>query len=200
MSSYEKHDRHSIRIRGYDYSHTGMYFVTLCVKGGEHLLGEIIDGVAVLSEIGEIAERCWIEIPQHFPYVRLNEYVFMPNHAHGVIEIVGAENYVGVENLQPLRVNRYQQAIPRSLSSIIRGFKIGVTKCCNQHGHNHFAWQRNYYEHVVRNESELNRICEYIMNNSQQWQFDRENPDRIRDKTYDKEWGHFEDKMFGKSK
>lgn len=195
MQNSGKHNRHSIRLEGYDYSRVGLYFVTLCLKNKEHLLGGVGSGVMVLSEIGKIAEKCWLEIPEHSPRVRLDEYVVMPNHIHGIIDIF---NNVEVENFQPLRVNRYQQAIPRSLTSIIRGFKIGVTKWCNLHGYKHFAWQRNYYDHVVRHEAELNRIREYIINNPLQWQFDRENPDRIDDKTYDRQWHLFEERIFVK--
>jgi REP-associated tyrosine transposase len=200
MPNSQKHKRSSIRIKGYDYSQRGVYFVTLCVKKKAHLLGCVEDGALILSEIGKIVEKYWLEIPEHFPGVRLDEYVIMPNHVHGLIEIitdVGADSLVGAENLQPLRnVNRYQQAIPRSLSSIIRGFKIGVTKWCHYHDYN-FVWQRNYYDHIVRNEAELNRIRDYILHNPLQWQFDRENPDFIRDRAYDKKWGHFEERIFG---
>ena len=193
----EKHHRRSIRLEGYDYSRLGAYFVTMCVKNKENSLGEIIDGEVLLSEIGKISEKCWNEIPMHYPCVQLDKYVIMPNHIHGIIIIiddVGAEDFqplrphtqnnsnVGVEDFQPLhqpKINQYQKIIPKSLGSIMRGFKIGVTKYCDQQKYTHFALQRNYHEHIVRNENELNRIRKYIMNNPLQWQFDRENPDRI---------------------
>ena len=209
MYDPEKHHRHSTRLKEYDYSRTGVYFVTVCVKNKENLLGKIIDGEVVLSEIGKIAEQCWNEIPIHYPCVQLDKYVIMPNNIHGILKIidndyvgvdnvgmknVGAEDFqplrphtqkninMGVENFQPLhqpKINQYQQIIPKSLGSIVRGFKIGVTKWCNHQKYKHFAFQRNYHEHIVRNENELNRIREYIINNPLQWQFDRENPDRI---------------------
>ena len=207
----EKHHRCSIRLEGYDYSRSGAYFVTICVKNKENSLGKIIDGEMILSEIGKIAEKCWNEIPIHYPCVQLDKYVIMPNHIHGILKIidndyvwvenvgvknVGAENLqplrpqtqkninMGIENFQPLhqlqsKINQYQMIIPKSLGSIVRGFKIGVTKWCNHQKYKHFAFQRNYHEHIVRNENELNRIREYIINNPLQWQFDRENPDRI---------------------
>ncbi len=173
--------------------------MTVCVKNKENSLGKIIDGEVVLSEIGKIAEKCWNEIPIHYPQVQLDKHIIMPNHIHGIIIIiddVGAEDFqplrphtqnnsnVGIENFQPLhkpqsKINQYQKIIPKSLGSIVRGFKIGVTKWCNHQKYKHFAFQRNYHEHIVRNENELNRIREYIMNNPLQWQFDRENPDRI---------------------
>ena len=191
----EKHHRRSVRLEEYDYSRAGAYFVTVCVKNKGNSLGKIIDEGVVLSEIGKIAEKCWNEIPIHYPHAQLDKHIIMPNHIHGIIIIiddVGAEDFqplrphtqnnsnVWVENFQPLpKINQYQKVIPRSLGSIIRGFKIGVTNCCNHQKYKHFAFQRNYHEHIVRNERELNRIREYIMHNPLQWQFDRENPDRI---------------------
>ena len=206
MYDPEKYHRRSIRLEGYDYSQAGAYFVTICIQNKENSLGKIIDGEVVLSEIGKISEKCWNEIPIHYPCVQLDKYVIMPNHIHGVIKIIdGDDNIAGVENVgaedfQPLhphaqkntnvgveyfqslhqpKINQYQKIIPKSLGSIIRGFKIGVTKCCNHQKYKHFTFQRNYHEHIVRNENELNRIREYIINNPLQWQFDRENPDRI---------------------
>lgn len=189
------HRRRSIRLKEYDYSQVGTYFVTICIKDKVRLFGEIMNGEMILSEIGKIAEKCWKEIPQHYLCVQLDKYVVMPNHIHGIIIIiddVGAEDFqplrphtqkninAEVENFQPLpKINQYQKVITKSLGSIIRGFKIGVTKSCNQQKCQHFALQRNYHEHIVRNENELNRIREYIINNPLQWQFDRENPDRI---------------------
>ena len=107
----EKHRRCSIRLKGYDYSRSGAYFVTICVKNKENPLGKIIDGEMILCEIGKISEKCWNEIPIHYPCVQLDKYVIMPNHIHGILKIidndyvwvenVGVKN-VGAENLQPL--------------------------------------------------------------------------------------------------
>jgi len=98
-------------LKGYDYSRSGAYFVTICVKNKENPLGKIIDGEMILCEIGKISEKCWNEIPIHYPCVQLDKYVIMPNHIHGILKIidndyvwvenVGVKN-VGAENLQPL--------------------------------------------------------------------------------------------------
>ncbi|HHT9135222.1 MAG TPA: transposase [Candidatus Avalokitesvara rifleensis] len=190
--------RRSIRLKGYDYSQAGAYFITICVKDRKCLLGEVIDGEIILSAIGKIIEKCWVEIPKHFPHVQLDRYVIMPNHIHGIIEILG--NYVGVEDIQPLqRINRYQKVIPKSLGSVVRGFKVGVVKWCRQNQYKHFAWQRNYYEHILRNKDELNCIREYIINNPLHWQFDRENARRIPpDKAHCDRWGQIEEEIYGK--
>ncbi len=181
MSPNTKH-RHSIRLPGCDYSLPGLYFITICTYQRECLFGEIKnDGdlrYCELSEIGKTVNNCWFEIPQHFPNVILDEFIIMPNHIHGIIQITD-QPAVGVENFQPLQsmpTNSFQHAIPKSLASIIRGFKIGVTKWCKQNGHEYFAWQRNYFEHIIRNNTALQKIREYIVNNPLKWFDDTDNP------------------------
>jgi putative transposase len=172
MYNSDIHHRHSIRLKGYDYSQTGMYFITICVHDKVHLFGEIFNHKMILNSAGEIAKKCWLEIPNHYPNVILHEYVIMPNHVHGIIEIINA---VGVQNFEPLppQKNRYQKIIPCSIGSIIRGFKIGVTKWFHKNTNIIDLWQRNYYEHIIRNEKSHNNISEYIINNPINWQKDR---------------------------
>ena len=149
----DKHHRRSIRLQGYDYSQRGAYFITLCTKNREHLFGEILNGEIQLNEFGKITQQCWLEIPNHFPNVQLDEFVIMPDHIHGIIvlnNIVG----VGVQNIEsrqqqqniesrPRQQNAYQHIIPGSIGSIIRGFKIGVTKEFRQNTDIYVVWQRN---------------------------------------------------------
>ena len=164
--------RNSNRLQNYDYSQKGYYFVTICTKNRECLLGEISDGKMYLSAIGKIAENFWKEIQKHFPRTELDEYVVMPNHVHGIVIVNG----VGVENFQPLhRENKFQHVIPHSLGSIIRGFKIGVTKWCRNNHCGQFEWQRNFYDRIIRNEHSLQRIREYIRMNPLKWEHDRNN-------------------------
>lgn len=92
----DKHHRRSIRLPGYDYSRAGAYFVTICAQDRACLFGDIADGVMRLNDAGRVVERCWHEIPIHFPHVELDEFVIMPNHVHGIIVIV--ENHVGAKN------------------------------------------------------------------------------------------------------
>jgi len=131
------------------------------------------------------------ENSRHFPQVRLDEYVIMPNHLHGILWIT--DKTVGVQNFEPLRClprhrqissekHEFQKIIPGSLGSIIRGFKIGVSKWCRQHGHDNFKWQRNYYDRIIRDEDELNRIRQYIINNPLNWVDDRNHPGNERRK------------------
>jgi REP element-mobilizing transposase RayT len=83
----EQHYRRSIRLRGYDYTHPGVYFVTLCTQKRECLLGEIIEGQMRLNEVGRTVMECWVWLGQQYPYVELDSWVIMPNHLHGIIMI-----------------------------------------------------------------------------------------------------------------
>ncbi|HOV71833.1 MAG TPA: transposase [Dysgonamonadaceae bacterium] len=178
----DNHHRRSIRLQGFDYSQAGFYFITLCTQNREYLFGEILNGEIRLNEFGKIAYQCWLEIPNHFPNVQLDECVIMPNHIHGIIELKDIGNIeIGVQNFEPQRFepqrfepqrNEYQHIIPRSIGSIIRGFKIGVTKGLRQNTDIYVVWQRNYYECIIRNEVELNRIRQYIINNPKKWKTD----------------------------
>jgi REP element-mobilizing transposase RayT len=87
------HHRRSIRLKGYDYSQAGLYFVTICVQNRECVFGKIADNEMILNDVGRVAQQCWLEIPQHFPHAILHEYVVMPNHIHGIVELVGAKKF-----------------------------------------------------------------------------------------------------------
>jgi putative transposase len=167
----EIHHRRSIRLRGYDYSQAGAYFVTICTQNRECLFGDMMDGEMLLNDAGNIVHQCWDDIPNHFPHVDLDEFGVMPNHVHGIIMIVDSPS-VGAKNFSPL------PGTSKTIGSIVRGFKIGVTKWMRNNTLIHDVWQRNYWEHIVRDESELNRIREYIRNNPVQWELDRLHPGR----------------------
>lgn len=197
------HHRRSIRLNGYDYSRAGLYFITICCENREHRFGKIENNEMILNDAGEIAEKCWLEIPNHFPNAILHEHIIMPNHIHGIIQlksdnIVGVQNTpssipVGVENFQPLlqqntttlvRVqntgvqnfepqrNEFQKIIPRSIGSIVRGYKIGVTKWYRNNNDIEKIWQRNYHEHIIRDEKSYRNISNYIINNPEKWNED----------------------------
>ena len=203
----EKHHRRTIRLKGYDYSQEGRYFITICCQNRKCRFGKIENNKMILNDAGKIADECWLDIPKHFPNAILHEYVIMPNHVHGIIELsptVGVENFqpgvenvgvenVGVENFQPLPPppsrNEFQKIIPRSIGSIVRGFKIGVTKWFRNVGVENFQcpyrvtgrkfsapttiWQRNFHEHIIRDEQSYQRIAQYIINNPAKWKEDK---------------------------
>jgi putative transposase len=181
MQSINLHHRKSTRLKDYDYSSPAEYFVTMCTKNKECIFSEIAGEKVKLSPIGKIAMQCWEEIPQHFPHVELDAFIAMPNHIHGIIIInplVGVHNYnssVGVEYIQPLPMT-FQHVIPNSLGSIIRSYKAAVKRECHKYGYDNFFWQRNYYEHIIRSNKELNNIRDYIINNPLKWWLDEENP------------------------
>jgi putative transposase len=166
------HRRRSIRLKGYDYSQNGLYFITICTYNRECLFGEIIYRKIILNDAGKIADECWLKIPEHFPNAVLHEHVVMPNHVHGIIELA---NVVGVQNFEPLPPpkNQFQHIIPRSIGSIVRGYKIGVTKYFRDNTDIYRVWQRNYHEHIIRNEQSYWRISEYIINNPDAWENDK---------------------------
>ncbi len=158
-----KHQRKSIRIRGYDYSRACIYFISMCISGRQCSLGRIENGRMKLSSVGELARTYWQEIPDHSHHAELNRYVIMPNHIHGIL-ILNHHKHAGVQNFEPLPIpknhqfHRYQHVIPQSIGSIIRSFKSAVTHWCRQNGFLNFRWQRNYYEHFIRGEKELAQI------------------------------------------
>ena len=183
----ERDRRRSIRLRGYDYAQPGAYFVTICTQERLCLFGEIVDGKVILNDAGRIATKCWNDIPVHFPQVALDQFVVMPNHVHGILWIVktiGAKDVspddgkhispVGAKNLSPLRSQ--PAGTSKTIGSIVRGFKIGVTQWMRQERNVRDVWQRNYYEHIIRNETALNRIRQYIVENPARWAEDLENP------------------------
>ena len=130
----------------------------------------------ILNDAGKIADKCWMEIPNHFPNAILHEHIVMPNHVHGIIQLVNDENFLErVENFQPQQPSRneFQKMIPRSIGSIVKGFKIGVTKWFRNNTDVETVWQRNYYEHIIRNEQSYQTISDYIINNPAKWKVDK---------------------------
>jgi len=181
MKKYK--NKKQYRYKGYDYSQDGFYFVTICTKNREFYFGDIVNKKINLSEIGKITEKCWLEIPNHFPFVKLDEYIVMSNHLHGIIIIenntqnVGTQN-VGTQNFAFLRYENKFGPQSKNLSSIIRGFKIGVTKYA-KNNNIIFGWQSRFYDRIIRNNNELNRIRQYIINNTVKWELDRNNLENL---------------------
>ena len=168
------HHRHSIRLKKYDYSQNGFYFITICTNNRECFF----EKHPVLKNI---VRNQWENIPKHFPCVELDEYIIMPNHIHGII-VVGAT--FTVAQYQRLSRNHFGAgARPApTIGDIVGSFK---SLCINewlkyikQNTINELGkfWQRNYYEHIIRNDHELNRIRKYIINNPLKWELDNNNP------------------------
>ena len=166
-------NRQSIRLKGYDYSQPGQYFITICTQNRVHRFGEISGGVMRLNDVGRIVADCWNEIPVHFPNVILDSFVVMPNHIHGIIRIVDMGECRGKKFFAPTD-NAHPNGTSRTVGSIVRGLKIGITKRFHEIPGNENAklWQRNYWEHIIRDEQSLHTIRQYIRNNPAKWQND----------------------------
>ena len=161
--------RRSMRLHGYDYRHNGAYFVTICTHNRTSLFGEIKNNEMRLTAAGTVAHRVWEEIPQHFSNVATDAFIVMPNHVHGIIVIANT--------LQPPH-----QSPKSALGTIVGSYKSAVTKQINRGRGTPGAsvWQRNYYEHVIRDETSLHDIRQYIVHNPAKWDDDPENPRTTR--------------------
>ena len=176
----EKHHRRSVRLRGYDYSQAGAYFVTICTQGRACLFGDVADGEMRLNEIGNIVADSWRWLALQYDYVELDEWMIMPNHLHGIVVIIDDDDGGGRGGSRTAPTGDPRNATPKRkpIGGLIGAFKTVSTKHINiMRGTPGMpVWQRNYYEHIIRNEESMNRIREYIVNNPLQWQLDRENP------------------------
>ncbi len=160
----------SVRLKGWDYSSNGAYYITICVKNRKCVFGKKTNGKLILSDLGKTAENCWREIPRHFPFVNLDEFVIMPNHIHGIIIIEKTSQQSHEPNTPHEPASNFGPQ-SKNIASIIRGFKIGVTKYAVINNIS-FEWQGRYYDHIIRDENDLNRIRKYIIENPSKWETD----------------------------
>lgn len=183
----------SARLQNWDYGWNAAYFVTICTHGREHYFGDIVDGEMQLSEIGQIANKYWNEIPQHFPFIELGVFVVMPNHAHGIVVINKPDNGRTVETLHATSLPKPSPSVKNnknemmasispkqgSLSTIIRSYKSVVTKNARKI-HADFEWQSRFHDHIIRNDKSFKNISNYIINNPKNWKEDKfNNPEEV---------------------
>jgi putative transposase len=151
----EKHRRRSIRLNGYDYKQTGAYFITICTRERPSFFGAICGGEMRFTNAGRIADTAWQELPSRFPSLRLDAFIVMPNHVHGIIVVA---QFIAPQitpshdfgKIKPDAINRAP-----ALGELIRAYKAVSTRLIRREATPDFAWQRNYYEHVVRDEESL---------------------------------------------
>ena len=175
-----KQGRHSIRLRGYDYAAAGGYFVTIVGLGWKCVFGKIVKGEMRLNTLGKIVKECWDEIPIHFPYTSIDAFVIMPNHIHGIIVIHDSSFFVvGAQHAAPLQNPISLNVKPGSLGAIVRSFKSAVTYRAHRELNMTNIWQRNYYEHIIRNDQDYENITRYVISNPMNWGEDDENPRNI---------------------
>jgi putative transposase len=155
-SDSKDHHRRSIRLRDHDYARPGAYFVTIVTQGRKCLFGEIVEAEMQLNDAGRIIQTAWNDLPNHYANVEVDTFVVMLNHIHGIINLIDLPVGAG---FKPAPTNFSARRINNSRNT--SGAPV---------------WQRNYFEHVIRDEASLNRIRQYILDNPARWEFDRENP------------------------
>ncbi len=165
MSNLRKNNR----LKEYNYTSNGYYYVTICTNGRSKWLGNVINDEMIINSYGAICQQCWRDIPNHYNNLAIDTYIIMPNHIHGIL-IIGNVNKR--EGYKPSPTNKLH-----SLSEIIRGFKTFSSKQINKtiKTKNKFEWQRSFYDHIIRNDKSLNNIREYIINNPKAWEKDENN-------------------------
>lgn len=193
-------NRKSTRLKGYNYTFPGAYFVTLVTFEREPFFGMVTDGIVVLNPVGEIARKEWQRLCSRFGFIQLDEYVIMPNYVHGIIviqdlrEIPSGEDGIDVQGaasdaghgrpegnlLHPYENDQPINVITGSLGAIVRAYKSSVTRHINltRYKRDVPIWQKNYYDHIIRDEKDLSRIREYILVNPTNWAQDDENLER----------------------
>ena len=177
---HDKHHRRSMRLRGYDYSQAGAYFVTICTWKKECLFGEVEKGQVILNEAGNMVKIWWSEIQNKYKNAELDGYIIMPNHFHGIVFI--ETDFVGAIHELPLlhgesRHEYQKQRRKMLLPKFVGWFKMNSAKQINQiRGTPGIpVWQRNYYEHIIRKEDDLEKIRKYIADNPLKWDMDENN-------------------------
>ena len=185
------HRRRSVRLKDYDYSQNGAYFITICTQNRKHIFGQITKDDLLCSQIvlnvcGKVAEKYWLEIPEHFPNALIDKYVIMPNHIHGIIIIndgktstIAESSRRGTACRAPTGTNeRFGKPQIGSMPTIIRSYKSAVSKRINEilHTPGQSFWQRNYFEHIIRNDNDFYEIRKYINDNPRKWEDDKYNP------------------------
>ncbi len=181
----DRRQRQSIRLKEFDYTQAGAYFVTCCTLARECLFREIANGVMRMSRAGEIARACGVAMPRHFGNIQMGSFVIMPNHLYGILIITDLADSVGATHASPLPTSSaHAEARPRgpakhSLGAIVGSYKTAVTRQINKCGGTlgSSVWQRNYYERIIRSERELNAIRQYMADNTANWQPDGHNLD-----------------------
>lgn len=159
--------RRTIRLKEYDYSNPGWYYVTICTKNFIRWFGNVKNGKVNYNTFGNIACKYFEEIPKHFEIIELDYFVIMPNHIHGIIII---NDSVGTRDRVSLR--QFGGTVKNSLSLVINQYKGSVTRFANKNGYQDFAWQSRFYDHIIRNDKDLHRIRTYIQNNPLKWELD----------------------------
>ena len=158
------------RLSDHNYDQNGFYFITICTKNKKEFFGKIENGEMRLNGIGGIINDQWLWLAKQYDYVLLDEYVIMPNHFHGIINI----NDYCRDRSRPVPTGKI-----KSLSELIGAFKTTSSKLIHQNGYHDFFWQRSFYDHIIRTERSLDEIRKYIYYNPLKWDIDRNNTENL---------------------
>jgi REP element-mobilizing transposase RayT len=200
MYDAHKHHRHSIRLKGYDYTQSAVYFITIVTWQRECLFGEVANGVMRLNPAGEIACREWVRLAERFCDIDVSDFVVMPNHIHGII-VISDSGRTGTamgesqrsrgtamgailarmedsRRAPTITIERFGKPVAGSIPTMVRSYKSAVSYRLNlmRAAHSAAVWQRNYYEHIIRDEAEWGRIRAYIQTNPACWAADQLQP------------------------
>ena len=192
----------TLRLRGYDYSKDNLYFITTCVRNRACCFGEIVRltnqnclrraspelssqndrQIMIVNEYGRIAEKQWYWLGRQYSHLIMHEFVIMPNHVHGIIEIreslagtgrfVGTGNFVGTGRDLSLHTGRISEMKIKPLMQIIGAYKTSVAKQIHLLGNLEFSWQRSFHDHIIKDKAEFLSISEYILDNTSKWHED----------------------------
>lgn len=172
MTLYRGYRVESARKQNWDYALPAWYFVTICAKDHICYFGNVLSGKVALSRMGQIAQTELQNLVGHYSNLRVDEAVIMPNHVHAILVIEGRHAYSPTA--------RVETPSGSSLAQIVGSYKSGVTRICHQEGFHTFAWQARYHDHILRTNSSVNAVRDYIQNNPANWQDDRDNPANLR--------------------
>ena len=182
----------STRLQSWDYGWNGSYFITICTANMNNYFGNVVNGKMNLSEIGQIANELWKEILQHVKNVKLGEFMVMPNHVHGIINLINnnddnvnveTRHALSLQSQQTIGKKRFQNQGKNTISSIIGSFKSAVTKQAHERGFE-FKWQSQFYDHIIRNEKSYQNISNYIIDNPVNWNDDEYNNVAISERSH----------------
>ena len=171
----EQVGRKSIRLKRYDYSQAGWYYVTVVTQFRELLFGEVVNGEARVNTLGKIVQECWNEILVHFPHVSIDAFVIMSNHVLGILVIHDLGSRGTIYRAPTPTTEQFGKPTAGSLPTIIRTFKSAITRRAGRELNLGNIWQRNYYEHILRDQADYERIAGYILDNPVNWDKDEEN-------------------------
>lgn len=181
MSLYKNRFRiETIRLEYWDYSKSWWYFVTINTKNHKFYFGDVVNGKVILNDIGERVNIEWLKTAELRKNVRIDYYVIMPNHLHGIIILDDEKNEIDVTNdVKKSNARVFSKPIKNSLSIIINQFKGSVKRWCNKNGYSNFEWQPRFFDRIIRNENELFLIRQYIEQNPLKWELEKNQPENF---------------------